>query len=101
MSFQSLPKSIGFEVDFFACRQTQVFYKFIVSLWVCIARHAQSIQNNKFAISLQYLKENLKNEFVFLHADNHQKFLEIDTIKLSVCGKPCPKINSAISFAIS
>ena len=31
---------------------TKVFYKLIVSLWVCVARHAQSAQNNKFTISL-------------------------------------------------
>ena len=29
---------------------------------VCITRHAQSTQNNKFAISLQYLKEKMKDE---------------------------------------
>ena len=39
---------------------TKVFQKLIVSLWLCIARHVQSSQNNKFAIFLQYLKENVK-----------------------------------------
>ena len=41
---------------------------------LCVARDAQSTQNNKFAISLQYLKENVKDEvdfffyvWVFLH----------------------------------
>ena len=47
----------------------KVFYKFILSFWVCVARYAQSIQNNKFAISLQYLKENVKGEAEFLPAD--------------------------------
>ena len=32
---------------------------------VCLTRLAQSTQNNKFAISLQYLKENRKNEIDF------------------------------------
>ena len=36
------------------------------------ARHAQSTQNNKFAISLQYLKKHVKNEVDFLSADTHQ-----------------------------
>ena len=45
--------------------KTKVLYKSIVSLWVCVVRHAQSIQNNKFAISLQYLKENVKDEVDF------------------------------------
>ena len=30
---------------------TNIFYKLIVSLWVCVARHAQSTQNNKCTIS--------------------------------------------------
>ena len=34
---------------------TKFFCKLIISLWVCIARHFQSTQNNKCAISLQYL----------------------------------------------
>ena len=40
---------------------TKIFYKLIVSLWLCMARHPQSIQNNNFIISLQYLKENVKD----------------------------------------
>ena len=41
------------------------FYKALVPFWMCVSRLAQSTQNNKFAISLQYLKENGKNEVVF------------------------------------
>ena len=66
------------------------FYKVIVSLWVCIARHAQSTQNNKFAIYFQYLKENVKGEVDFLLADKPQRFLQIDTIALGVCSQACP-----------
>ena len=53
---------------------TNIFYKLIVSLWVCIARHVQSTQNNKFPISLQYLKEDVKDEVDFLHTDKCQRF---------------------------
>ena len=49
--------------------------------------HAQSTQNNKFAISLQYLRENVKD---FLPADKHQRFHQIDIIILGVCGQACP-----------
>ena len=66
------------------------FYKVIVSLWVCIARHVQSTQNNKFAIYFQYLKENVKGEVDFLLADKPQRFLQIDTIALGVCSQACP-----------
>ena len=34
----------------------------IFSLWVCVARHAQSAENNKFGKSFQYIKENVKDE---------------------------------------
>ena len=42
-----------------------MFYKVIVSLWVCVTTHAQSIQNNNFTISLQYVKETRKDEVNF------------------------------------
>ena len=32
------------------------FYKFVVSIWVYVGRHAQISQNDKFAI-LQYLQK--------------------------------------------
>ena len=43
-----------------------------------MARHAQISQNNKFAISLQYLKKELSDEVDFLHADKHESMLQID-----------------------
>ena len=49
-----------------------------------VARHAESTQNNKFTISLQYLKENVKNEIDFLLAYKRQSFLQIDTIILGM-----------------
>ena len=62
-----------------------VFHELIVSLWVCVARHAQRTQTNKFAASLQYLKENVKDEADFLPSDKHQRFLQMDTTILGVC----------------
>ena len=59
------------EVSFSIQINIKVFCKFILSFWVCIARDAQSTQNNKFAISLQYLNENMKDEVDFLPADKH------------------------------
>ena len=59
----------------------------MVLLWVCITRHAKSTQNNKFTISLQYLKENVKDEVDFLPPGNRQGSLQIDTIILGVCGQ--------------
>ena len=51
---------------------------------------AQSTQTSKFTISLQYLKENVKDEVDFLPADKHQRFLQIDNIILGVCEQTCP-----------
>ena len=70
----------------------KIFYMLIVPLWVCIARHAQSNQNNKFAISLQYLEENVKDEVVFLPVEKRQRLLQIDTIILDMCGQACPNL---------
>ena len=40
-------------------------------------KHSQSSQNSKFAMSLQYLKKEVKDEVDFLHADKHQSFLKV------------------------
>ena len=40
-----------------------------------LTRYVQTTQNNKFAISLQHLKE-----ADFLHADKRESFLQIDII---------------------
>ena len=72
----------------FACRITQ--NNLIVSFWVCIARHVKRTQNNKFIISLQYLKENVKDDVDFLPDDIRQRFLQSYAIILGVCGQACP-----------
>ena len=62
----------------------EVFYNLILSFWVCVNRYAQRTQNNKFAISLQYslqhLKENLKEKVDFPLADKRRSFFQIVTI---------------------
>ena len=62
ISLQYLQKSMVYEIDILAAdKHKKNFYKLIVSLWVCMATHAQSIRNNNFIIFLQYLKENVKD----------------------------------------
>ena len=41
-------------------------------------------------MSLQYLKENVKDEVDLLLADKRQRFLQIDIIILGVCGQAYP-----------
>ena len=40
-------------------------------------KHSQVTQSNKFAISLQYLKEEVRNGGHFWHADKHQNFYKL------------------------
>ena len=76
------------------CLQINIkgFLKLIVSFQVCVARHAKITQNNKLAISLQYLKKKVSDEVEFLHADKHESFLQVNTMILNGNGKSFPKI---------
>ena len=42
----------------------------------------RTFQSNTFAVSVQYLKKLGRNEVHFLHADKHQKFLQVGIIVL-------------------
>ena len=53
---------------------------------MCEARHSQSTQNNNLTTSLQYLKENVKDEVDFVPADKRQRIFQSDTIILDVYG---------------
>ena len=44
-------KTWGIKLIFCLQVSMKVLYKLIVSLWVCVAKHAQSSQNNMFTIS--------------------------------------------------
>ena len=47
-----------------------------------VARHAYSNQNNKYTLSLQYLKKELSYEVDILHVDKHESLLQVDSIIL-------------------
>ena len=68
----------------------KVFLKLIVSLWVYVVRHAQNTEIGKFTISLEHVKENMKDKVVFLPVDRRQRFPQTDTIILSVCRQASP-----------
>ena len=69
---------------------TKFLNKLLLSLWVCVAMHVQSTLNKKVLIHLQYFKESVKDEVDLLPAVKHQRFLQIDTIILGVCGQASP-----------
>ena len=55
-------KTWGIKLIFYLQINMKVFYKLLISHWVSIPKHAQSTQNDKFAISLQYLKKGVRDE---------------------------------------
>ena len=90
VSLQYLKKEVRDEVDFLHSDKHQsflkgdfhtlgikFFYKVILSLLMGMIYHSQSTQSNKPAISLQYLKREVRNEVHFLHADKHQNFYKL------------------------
>ena len=70
------------KLDLLPTDKHQSFFKLLLSFYVCVARHPQITQNNKFAVSLQYLKKELSDEVDFLHADKHESLLQIDSMIL-------------------
>ena len=57
-----------------------------------MARHAQIIQNNKFSISVQYLKKEVSDEVDFLYVDMYESFLEIDALIFEGDGQAFPNL---------
>ena len=53
--------------------------------------HAQITQNNNFAISLQYLKKKVRDEFYYFHSDKPQSFFQVDTLIFGGCAQSCLK----------
>ena len=95
MSLQYLIKEVRDEVDFLHVDKLQSFqqadfntlglkdaYKVILKLLLGMIKHCQSTQSNKFAISLQYLKKEVRKGVHFLHADEHQSFYKLGLLFL-------------------
>ena len=57
------------------------------SLLMGVIKHSQSTQSNKFAISLQYLKKEVRNGGHFLHEDKHQVAISV----FNGSNQKCPK----------
>ena len=60
-----------------------------------MVKHSQSSQNIKFAMSLQYLQKQVRDEVAFLYADKHPSFLQVyfNTLGVKV---PCNLILSLL-----
>ena len=57
-------------------------YKVIPSFLLGMIKHSQSTQTNKFAISLQYVKKEVRKGVHFLHADEHQSSYKLGLLFL-------------------
>ena len=68
-------KTWGMRLIFCLQINPDVLNNLIVPLWMGVDRHAQTTQSDKFTISLQHLKEHLKDVADFLSVDKRQKFL--------------------------
>ena len=49
-----------------------------------MVKHSQSFQNSNFAMFLQYLKNEIRDEMDFWHADKHHSFLQVDFNTLGI-----------------
>ena len=68
----------------------EVFYKFILSFWVCVARHAQSFQNKKFAYLCNISRKTWGMKLIFCLQIN-KSFLQVVSITMGVCNQACPE----------
>ena len=108
MSLQYLKREVRDEVDFLYADKHQSFleiyfntlgvkscYTVILSLLMGMIKHSQSALSNKFAISLKYLKKEVR-EVLFFHADAYQSFYKLAlSILMEVTSMPkVPKIGS-------
>ena len=87
-------------IFFYMQKSIKDFFKVILSFLLCVAKHTQITQNNKFVISLQYCKKEVSDEVDFLHTDKHKNFLKIDTMIFDGDGQAFPKFPK-LEFAMS
>ena len=58
----------------------EVFYKLVLSFWVCIAKHAQSTENKKFAYFSNIFREMWGMKLIVCLQINCESFLQVDSI---------------------
>ena len=90
MALQYLQKQVRDEVEFlhadkhqnflqvyFTTLVVKVSYSLVLSLLMDMIKYSQNTQINKFAISLQYLKKEVREGVHFMHLDKHQSFYKL------------------------
>ena len=64
----------------FPTDKRQKFLEIAIIIFGLCAQACQITQNNKSAVSLQYLRKELGDEVDFLHADKHENLLQVDSM---------------------
>ena len=65
------------EVDFLHADKHESLLQIDSMILMGMVKHSQISQNSKFAVSLKYLKKEVKDEVDFLHVDKHQSHLKV------------------------
>ena len=66
--------SFGMQININVFFKLVVSFSEMLSILVCAARHAQSTENKKLALPLQYLQKNVGNEVDYFVWRYRQKF---------------------------
>ena len=89
MSLQDLKKEVRMKLIFCIQINIKASYKLISTLWAskfptrwykhywCVLPSILKVTSYKFAISLKYLKKEVRDGVHFLHADKHRSFYKV------------------------
>ena len=70
---------------------TEVFYKLILSFWVCGTRDSQSTKIKKFPYLCNISRKVWRVKLIFLPANKHKGYLQVDSVILGLLSQACPK----------
>ena len=70
------------ELDLLSTNKRQRFLQIAIIILRMCGQECPDYPNDKFAISLQYLKKELRDEVDFLYADKHESLLQIESMIL-------------------
>ena len=71
-------------VDFLHADKHESLLQIDAIILLKMVKYFQSSQNSKFAVSLQYLIKEVRDEVNFLHEDKNQSFLQLDFNTLGI-----------------
>ena len=92
----NLKKAMNDNVYFWHTDKHLSFLQVDTIMLGCVARHTQSTQNNKFAVSLQYLMKEVSAGVDFLHAGKHESFLQINVMIFDGDGQAFLKLKEQV-----